>query len=486
MKRSKKLISILLSLVIIITSVIGINITALATSISQSQAVSWATSKKGKALDYDGQYGAQCVDLIYYYYNYLGVPVQGGNASAYINNTLPSGWTRVYSGFKPGDIAVWKTNHSCNTCNTDSYGHVGIITSADTVGFNAVNQNFNSQMYCTENWFNISSLACAIRPNFSSNSVNITISNQKTYDITTNSAKVAFTTNNTSNASISNFGVLIKKSSSSSWEKDYRENYSTTYANPTTEYVIGSGKEVNYTLQSGTSYSWQPYVISNGKYYYGSVKTFNTAAPAHTHSYSNVINKATLTADGEIVYKCSCGSVAARNTIYKIDSVKLSSTLYTYNGKAKKPSVKVYDRAGNQINSSNYTVQYQTGRTTVGKYAVKVTFKNNYSGTKTLYFKIRPQGTNLVSVTPGSKRFTVKWNKQTTQTTGYQIQYATNSSFTSNVVTLSNSNNNTASTTIKNLKAKKKYYVRIRTYKIVNSTKYYSAWSGYKYVTTKA
>lgn len=322
--------------------------------------------------------------------------------------------------------------------------------------------------------------------NYIYGAVNITFSNQKTYDITTNSAKVAFTTNNTSNASISNFGVLIKKSSSSSWEKDYRENYSTTYASPTTEYVIGSGKEVNYTLQSGTSYSWQPYVISNGKYYYGSVKTFSTAAPAHTHSYSNVINKATLTADGEILYKCSCGSIAARSTIYRVDSIKLSSTLYTYNGKAKKPSVKVYDRTGNQISSSNYTVQYQTGRTAVGKYAVKVTFKNNYSGTKTVYFKIRPQGTKLVSVTPGSKRFTVKWNKQATQTTGYQIQYATNSSFTSNVVTVSKSKNTTTSATIKNLKAKKKYYVRIRTYKIVNSTKYYSKWSGYKYVTTKA
>lgn len=485
MKATKKFLSAILSLTMVFSLVFGTNITAHATSISQSQAVSWAKSQLGKALDYDGN-GPWCVDLIYYYYKYLGVQVQGGDASAYINNTLPSGWTRVYSGYKPGDIAVWKTNHSCSTCNTDSYGHIGIITSADSVGFNAVNQNYGNKKYCTENWFNISGLACAIRPNFSSNTVNITFSNQKAYDITSNFAIVSFVTNNPSNTSISKFGILIKKSSSSSWEKQHTENYSTNVATPTSKYEIGSGKEVNYTLQPGTSYTWQPFIIENGNYHYGDIKTFNTANPPHTHSYTTVVNKATLSSDGEIISKCSCGSIASRNTIYKIDSVKLSSTLYTYNGKAKKPSVKIYDRAGNQISSSFYTVQYQTGRTSVGKYAVKVTFKNNYSGTKTVYFKIKPQGTKITSVTPGSKRFTVKWNKQATQTTGYQIQYATNSSFTSNVVTVSNSKNTTTSTTIKNLKAKKKYYVRIRTYKTVNGTKYYSDWSGYKYVTTKA
>lgn len=37
-----------------------------------------------------------------------------GNANAYISNNLPPGWTRVYSNYQPGDIAVWKTNHSCS------------------------------------------------------------------------------------------------------------------------------------------------------------------------------------------------------------------------------------------------------------------------------------------------------------------------------------------------------------------------------------
>ena len=43
----------------------------------------------------------------------------------------------------------------------------------------------------------------------------------------------------------------------------------------------------------------------------------------------------------------------------------------------------------------------------------------------------------------------------------------------------------TTKTTVKKLKAKKKYYVRMRTYKIVNGKKVYSAWSKIKTVKTK-
>ena len=150
-----RIVSLILSLAMLFSITVGIDLSAYATSRTQSEAVNWANSQKGKSLDYDGDYGAQCVDLIYYYYQYLGVSPQGGDASAYINNSLPSGWTRVYGNYQPGDIAVWKGNH------------VGIIVSSDSVGFNAINQNYNGASYCTQNWFYCSALACAIRPNWS-------------------------------------------------------------------------------------------------------------------------------------------------------------------------------------------------------------------------------------------------------------------------------------------------------------------------------
>lgn len=75
-------------------------------------------------------------------------------------------------------------------------------------------------------------------------------------------------------------------------------------------------------------------------------------------------------------------------------------------------------------------------------------------------------------------------NKQTTQTTGYQIQYATKSNFKGGKTVLVNKNK-TTSKTISKLKANKKYYVRIRTYKTIKGVKYYGNWSGRKSAKTK-
>ena len=103
--------------------------------------------------------------------------------------------------------------------------------------------------------------------------------------------------------------------------------------------------------------------------------------------------------------------------------------------------------------------------------------KGNYSGSKTAKFKINPKGTSLNKPKPGKKKMTVTWKKQAAQTTGYQIQYSTYSSFKKGCKIQTVSGAKKTKTTIKKLKAKKKYYVRIRTYKTVAGTKYYSAWS---------
>lgn len=99
-------------------------------------------------------------------------------------------------------------------------------------------------------------------------------------------------------------------------------------------------------------------------------------------------------------------------------------------------------------------------------------------------FAIFPKSTTLKSLTKGTKSFTAKWYKKTVQTTGYQIRYSTNKSMSgAKIVTISK--NGTTSKTIKKLKAKKKYYVQVRTYKKVGTVMYVSTWSPKKYVTTK-
>ena len=169
-------------------------------------------------------------------------------------------------------------------------------------------------------------------------------------------------------------------------------------------------------------------------------------------------------------------------------NVSLSATSYTYNGKVKKPSVTVKDDKGKKVSSAYYTVSYAKGCKNVGTYAVTVKFKGNYSGTVRKTFTIKPKSTSISKLTAGRKKFTVKWKKQETQTTGYQIQYSTSSKF-KNAKTVTVSKNKTTGKTVSKLKAKKKYYVRIRTYKMVKvggkSTKIYSSWSKAKTVKVK-
>ncbi|MCM1114348.1 MAG: fibronectin type III domain-containing protein [Clostridium sp.] len=215
------------------------------------------------------------------------------------------------------------------------------------------------------------------------------------------------------------------------------------------------------------------------------------AKTAHSYKTTTKTTKATKSANGKVVTTYTCKTCAAKytkttKTIYKPTTYTLSTSTYTYNGSAKKPSVTVKDSKDNKLKSgTDYTVTYPSGRKNVGKYTIKITFKGNYSGTATKSFTINPKNTSLSSVSAGSKKFTVKWKKYTTQTTGYQIQYSTDKNFKKNNKTVTVSSNKTTSKTISKLSGKKKYYVRIRTYKTVSGTKYYSSWSSAKSVTTK-
>ena len=170
-------------------------------------------------------------------------------------------------------------------------------------------------------------------------------------------------------------------------------------------------------------------------------------------------------------------------------TLTLSKTSYTYDGKVKKPSVKVKDTEGKVIPASKYTVTYAKGRKNVGVYSVKVTFKGEYKGTLSGSFKIKPKSTSVKSVKGGKKSMTVKWKKQTKQTTGYQIQYSTKKKLTSGTKTATIKKNKTTSKKITKLNKNKKYYVRIRTYKTVKvngkSIKIYSSWSKVKSAKTR-
>ena len=196
-----------------------------------------------------------------------------------------------------------------------------------------------------------------------------------------------------------------------------------------------------------------------------------------THKYTTVTQKATASANGYTVKRCSvCKKETGKTTVYKASSVKLSKTTYTYNGKAQKPTVTVKDSKGNKIASSNYTVKYATGGKNVGVHKVTVTFKGKYSGTKTLTYTINPAKTSVIRIASYKSMLAVYITKKTAQVSGYEVQYSTNRSFSgAKTVALSGATKTTA--TINCSAGKNAYFVRVRTYKTVNGKKYYSGWS---------
>ncbi len=220
--------------------------------------------------------------------------------------------------------------------------------------------------------------------------------------------------------------------------------------------------------------------LTKAKIHYG----FVHSASNHAWDGGVPVSPATLTADGTAVQHCCICDKTKEAVVFRPGSIRLKKTEYVYNGKVRKPSVVVENTAGEVIPNTEYTVSYAKNKA-VGKATVTIKFKGKFSGTKKLSFKINPKATSIAKMTATKKGFSVKWKKQATQTTGYQIQYSTGSSF-KNAKTVTIKKNTAVSKTIRKLKAQKKYYVRIRTYKTVNGKKYYSSWSKKKTVITKS
>ena len=251
--------------------------------------------------------------------------------------------------------------------------------------------------------------------------------------------------------------------------------------------------------------------------------------PNHTHSYTSSITKQpTCTAEGIRTFKCNCGDTytetipakghtssgwiidkqpavgvkgskhkectvchkvlekaeipALTSTDISGASVKLSATSYTYNGKAKKPTATVTLNGKTLKKNVDYTVKYSSN-TAIGKAKVTITGKGNYKGTVSKTFKILPAKQTIAKITSQKKGFALTWTKDK-NVTGYRIQYDVKSNLKS-AKSAYVKTNSTYKKTISGLKAKKTYYVRVRSYKTVGGVKYYGSWSAVKSVKTK-
>ena len=204
------------------------------------------------------------------------------------------------------------------------------------------------------------------------------------------------------------------------------------------------------------------------------------------HTYKNVTVKATELANGYIADVCSrCNTERNRINISRINSVSLTKNSYVYTGKKIQPAVIIKDADNRTISSSNYSVRYEDNQN-VGNATVIIEFKGNYDATIRRTFQIIPKVVKLSRVSALSRGFKVTWKKQTSQITGYEVQYSTSSKFTKKTTVSKKVKKSASKFTVKKLRGKKKYYVRIRAYKNINgSDNLYSGWSAKRKVVTK-
>lgn len=139
-----------------------------------------------------------------------------------------------------------------------------------------------------------------------------------------------------------------------------------------------------------------------------------------THNFTKkIIEKATTSKNGYILVQCAvCGQQKSKTIIYYPKTINLSAKTFSYNGKIKTPAVTVRDSTGKTLKkNTDYTISYASGRKNVGKYKVTVNFKGNYSGSKSLYFEVKPTTkTSVDLLIGGTSNIGAKSNKKITYT----------------------------------------------------------------------
>jgi len=180
----------------------------------------------------------------------------------------------------------------------------------------------------------------------------------------------------------------------------------------------------------------------------------------------------------------------------KISVAKASISVKSkvYNGKTQKCAVPTVKVGGKTLRHKvDFTYSCKAGKK-VGSYKVTVKGAGKYAGAKTATFRIVPKGTSISKLSKAKRAFTVKWKKPSKahlkQTTGYQVRWSISKKFTKKAtkvktVKATSAAGKKCTLKVSKLKAKKTYYVQVRTYKKVGKATYYSAWSKAKSAKTK-
>ena len=216
--------------------------------------------------------------------------------------------------------------------------------------------------------------------------------------------------------------------------------------------------------------------------------SYTETVKATGHKYTAKVVKPTYTSQGYTLHTCSCGdsykdnykAKLTRTSIAKAKVSGLKSKYYTGKAITQKPVVKLGTKTLKA--GTDYTVSYKNNKA-IGTATVTIKGKGKYSGSVKATFKICPKKTAVKKLTsPKTKQLKVTYNK-VAGVTGYQVTYSTSSKFTKK--TTKSASSTGTSKTIKKLTKGKTYYVKVRTYKTVNGTKYYSGYTAVKKIKVK-
>lgn len=257
-----------------------------------------------------------------------------------------------------------------------------------------------------------------------------------------------------------------------------------------------------YTIDvtKGTYYLvMEKYRSATGNYNY--MATFSSAGESFAEP-NNTVTYASIPAFGSTIK----GQLAVNDNvdIYKYTFSSTKKLTLQYRSNIAKTKLYITDASGERvwgnkyIEEGNLSYDFELGAGTYYLYIEKYSGEGNYTfnlgnfsektantGTSQ---NTKPKKTQIAQVIRNKKKIVVIW-KAKSGVSGYQVQCAINKKFKKGVKTYTIKDASKTKKKIKKLKAKKKYFIRIRTYKktTVNgkTKKIFSKWSKVKVVKVK-
>ena len=230
----------------------------------------------------------------------------------------------------------------------------------------------------------------------------------------------------------------------------------------------------------------QEYILTissneNDEYFLAYVESLDNIE--HSHDYVETERvEATTSSEGYIKYICSiCGDTKV-TTIPKLQPAPTQPTQPPATQPTQAPTQQPAPAPTQAPTQAPTNAPAPAEPTTVANTAVPTTATQVEQTTTKAVAK--PKAAKFKKVKGSKKAIALTWAK-VKGVKGYEIQIATDKKFKKNKKTVTIKKQKTTKKTVKKLKAKKKYFVRIRTYKTVNGKKVYSSWSKAKTVKTK-